>query len=267
MCSGRHGMRHQTSQPTSATRTSVTSAYRQVPANMPVVGVKGVVWYADLPGGCPTFTPTRAYDPADNLFYDNLPHDIVARLLVHVLGQQAQVVDHAFVRVRPVRVGQLTCLEVGQIPVIADGKHAFVVFREVPAHDSRIGQAEAAEVVHRGDEAPPPCRIESAAEQSSGDPVIPAPQEPGHGLQILWVGERPVRLLGGLLPMAPRAVERGEHEPVNHRVARAAFDEPWGELLLGVVVVGQRVYRVAHDSLLFLGPGMRRGERSDGGAS
>lgn len=77
MCSGRHGMRHQTSQPTSATRTSVTSAYRQVPANMPVVGVKGVVWYADLPGGCPTFTPTRAYDPADNPFYDNLPHDIV----------------------------------------------------------------------------------------------------------------------------------------------------------------------------------------------
>ena len=77
MCSGRHGMRHQTSQPTSATRTSVTSAYRQVPANMPVVGVKGVVWYTDLPGGCPTFTPTHAYDPADNPFYDKLPHDIV----------------------------------------------------------------------------------------------------------------------------------------------------------------------------------------------
>lgn len=77
MCSGRHGMRHQTSQPTSATRTSVTSAYRQVPANMPVVGVKGVVWYTDLPGGCPTFTPTHAYDPADNPFYDNLPKTIV----------------------------------------------------------------------------------------------------------------------------------------------------------------------------------------------
>lgn len=41
------------------------------------VGVKGVVWYTDLPGGCPTFTPTHAYDPADNPFYDNLPHDIV----------------------------------------------------------------------------------------------------------------------------------------------------------------------------------------------
>ena len=77
MRSGRHGMRHQTSQPTSATRTSVASAYRQVFANMPVVGVKGVVWYTDLPGGCPTFTPTHAYDPADNPFYDNLPHDIV----------------------------------------------------------------------------------------------------------------------------------------------------------------------------------------------
>ena len=77
MRSGRHGMRHQTSQPTSATRTSVASAYRQVSANMPVVGVKGVVWYTDLPGGCPTFTPTHAYDPADNPFYDNLPHDIV----------------------------------------------------------------------------------------------------------------------------------------------------------------------------------------------
>lgn len=73
----RHGMRHQTSQPTSATRTSVASAYRQVSANVPVVGVKGVVWYTDLPGGCPTFTPTHAYDPADNPFYDNLPHDIV----------------------------------------------------------------------------------------------------------------------------------------------------------------------------------------------
>lgn len=77
MRSGRHGMRHQTSQPTSAARTSVASAYRQVSANMPVVGVKGVVWYTDLPGGCPTFTPTHAYDPADNPFYDNLPHDIV----------------------------------------------------------------------------------------------------------------------------------------------------------------------------------------------
>ena len=77
MRSGRHGMRHQTSQPTSATRTSVASAYRQVSANMPVVGVKGVVWYTDLPGGCLTFTPTHAYDPADNPFYDNLPHDIV----------------------------------------------------------------------------------------------------------------------------------------------------------------------------------------------
>ena len=77
MRSGRHGRRHQTSQPTSATRTSVASAYRQVSANMPVVGVKGVVWYTDLPGGCPTFTPTHAYDPADNPFYDNLPHDIV----------------------------------------------------------------------------------------------------------------------------------------------------------------------------------------------
>ena len=77
MRSGRHGMRHQTSQPTSATRTIVASAYRQVSANMPVVGVKGVVWYTDLPGGCPTFTPTHAYDPADNPFYDNLPHDIV----------------------------------------------------------------------------------------------------------------------------------------------------------------------------------------------
>lgn len=77
MRSGRHGMRHQTSQPTSATRTSVASAYRQVSANMPVVGVKGVVWYTDLPGGCPTFTPTHAYDPADNPFYDNLPKTIV----------------------------------------------------------------------------------------------------------------------------------------------------------------------------------------------
>lgn len=77
MRSGRHGMGRQTSQPTSATRTNVASAYRQVSANMPVVGVKGVVWYADLPGGCPTFTPTHAYDPADNPFYDNLPHDIV----------------------------------------------------------------------------------------------------------------------------------------------------------------------------------------------
>lgn len=77
MRSGRHGMRRQTSQPTSATRTSVASAYRQVPTNVPAVGVKGVVWYTDLPGGCPTFTPTHAYDPADNPFYDNLPHDIV----------------------------------------------------------------------------------------------------------------------------------------------------------------------------------------------
>lgn len=72
MRSGCHGMRHQTSQP-----TSVASAYRQVPTNVPAVGVKGVVWYTDLPGGCPTFTPTYAYDPADNPFYDNLPHDIV----------------------------------------------------------------------------------------------------------------------------------------------------------------------------------------------
>lgn len=47
------------------------------PDGVPAVGVKGVVWYTDLPGGCPTFTPTHAYDPADNPFYDNLPHDIV----------------------------------------------------------------------------------------------------------------------------------------------------------------------------------------------
>lgn len=46
------------------------------PDGVPAVGVKGVVWYTDLPGGCPTFTPTHAYDPADNPFYDNLPHDI-----------------------------------------------------------------------------------------------------------------------------------------------------------------------------------------------
>ena len=56
MRSGCHGMRHQTSQP-----TSVASAYRQVPTNVPAVGVKGVVWYTDLPrvspmiGGRPTF--------------------------------------------------------------------------------------------------------------------------------------------------------------------------------------------------------------------
>lgn len=143
---------------------------------------------------------------------------------------------------------------------VADGKHGLTErFHELTAHDGCAGQAETAEVVHRGDEAPPPCRIESAAEQSGGDPVVPAPREPGYGLQILRVGERPVRLLGGPRPMAPRAVECGEHEPVNHRVARAAFGEPWGELLLGVVVVGQRVYRVAHDSLLFLGPDMRPG--------
>lgn len=77
MRSGRHGMRRQTSQPTSATRTSVASAYRQVPTNVPAVGVKGVVWYTDLPGGCSTFTPTHTYDPADNPFYDNLPKTIV----------------------------------------------------------------------------------------------------------------------------------------------------------------------------------------------
>ena len=47
------------------------------PDGVPAVGVKGVVWYTDLPGGCPTFTPTHAYDPTDNPFYDNLPHDIV----------------------------------------------------------------------------------------------------------------------------------------------------------------------------------------------
>ncbi len=43
------------------------------PDGVPAVGVKGVVWYTDLPGGCPTFTPTHAYDPTDNPFYDNLP--------------------------------------------------------------------------------------------------------------------------------------------------------------------------------------------------
>ncbi len=52
-------------------------AVRIEPDGVPAVGVKGVVWYTDLPGGCPTFTPTHAYDPADNPFYDNLPHDIV----------------------------------------------------------------------------------------------------------------------------------------------------------------------------------------------
>lgn len=77
MRSGRHGMRRQTSHPTNTSDPRHRATYTQVPANMPVVGVKGVVWYTDLPGGCPTFTPTHAYDPADNPFYDNLPHDIV----------------------------------------------------------------------------------------------------------------------------------------------------------------------------------------------
>lgn len=47
------------------------------PDGVPSIGVKGVVWYTDLPGGPPTFTPTHEYGPEVNPFYDNLPHDIV----------------------------------------------------------------------------------------------------------------------------------------------------------------------------------------------
>lgn len=42
-----------------------------------LVGVKGVVWYTDLPCASPSFTPVHGYDPAVNPFYDNLPHGIV----------------------------------------------------------------------------------------------------------------------------------------------------------------------------------------------
>ena len=65
---------------------------------------------------------------------------------------------------------------VGFVPVVAQGDHAFVErFREPPAHNGRVGQAEASQIVHRGEDAMPLGLIQVTGEQSGGDSVVPPP--------------------------------------------------------------------------------------------